>query len=105
MSNSISLMEIDEHLIELFTNELFNSKDARVTEKDFDNKEIHVKCTTEGWQDEDGEFSVKDEIIYRVPNGIDNSISADFSINSSDVIDYYKFLLKNNVNPIVDLLD
>lgn len=105
MATPISLMNLDERMIETFNNNNFNAKNSRVTSKDFQNLEITVECVTDGWDVGEGEnIEIKDTITYRVPNGIEAPISADFSITKSDIQNYYKFLIKNNVNPIMDYI-
>ena len=103
---AIRLIELDNKILEKFTNENFNARESKVIYKDQEYDEVTVECITEGWEGDEGEedFDIRDEIVYRMPNGFDNPIGADFSLNSEDIKAYKKLLLENNVNPLVDLL-
>lgn len=50
--------------IENYTKETFNASSAKVSYRDVGFNIITVECVTEGWDDGESTFSVKDEIEY-----------------------------------------
>ena len=105
---NIKFMELNDAKFEDFTKELFQASEVKVSSRDYSRETVTVRYTTEGWIDSDTgkEFSIEDTVVYSAPSNENfiSSIDTEYPVCASDVKSYISFLIKNNVNPLLDLV-